>query len=628
MVRFERTPAVGCLVGMLLIASLVSCDSSSGGPGTGDPVPGAASNADDLSVLVTAVGLENEALAELLAIFSNDGTKALFAPDLDWSDATALDAYDRLDALAAKLREHKPALEAALASLEAKQQAAFAKGSGAGRARYALSLSSFFPSIFGWADGAPKAERENIVKVLEHGGDATKAEVYTLATELLEQGRLGDPGVDLGGSPEAFYQKLKSGALDGQISMHNLNKDAGTNADGNYGAIAGEAGARPGDVAASQGAKGLVAGGNSYWDLAKRTVGAGFAGVSAAASAAFEKGTALAEGALEKIEQAEAFVTAPIDFVKGEIAGALQERVTEFLGEKTGLDGGTAATLVEGLGEDLQGWMQQTATSKEVANGAAPEAVYGTGIGWGGLSLENAEDLTGALVTWLDEATGTVKALVSPGPFEAGEAIVMPATSGATVVGLGDGQDETPAVEGVEVTPDQSTALPLPDLAGAEPQPEPDTAGPDTTPPDAGASGVYLGCLSEDGEGTTYGCIAYQGDETDPESTEFLDNASLQCQNAGYRLYAGLATEGEMDCRAWCSAKEGSYGFKACDTPGEPVLAGPCTGVVPGNDVCHQSSCYNCCGDCSNGHVLIYECMSGCTVSDGGPGGTALCECN
>jgi hypothetical protein len=618
-------PALTLWTCVVLGLAVGSCD---GGGETGSgPVPGAASNADDLSALVTAVGLENEALAELLSIFSADGTTALFSPDLDWSDATAGDAYDRIDAVATRLREHRPALEAALASLEAKQQAAFAAGAGGGRARYALSLSSFFPSIFGWADGQPKAERQNIVKVLEHGGDAAKAELYGLATELLAEGRLGDPGVDLGSSPAAFFDKLQSGALDDQISMHNLNKDA-ANELATYGTDAKAVGGRPGDVAASQGASGLVAGGSSYFDLAKRTLGAGFAGVSAAASAAFEKGTALAEAAVEKVQQAEALVTAPIDFVKGEIASALQERVVGFVTDKTGLGEEDAATLVEGLGEDLQGFVQQAAASKEVSEGAEPASLVGAGLGWGGLELSNTDELTGALVTWLDEASGTVKALVSPGPFDPGAVIVLPAEGPATVVGLGEGQAQTAAVEGVTVQAEQTVPVALPDLPAATP--EPDASGPDTAGTDTGISGVFIGCLDQGDAGTTYGCIAYQGDALDPESTAFADNATMQCLNAGYRLYAGMATDGDADCRAWCSSKEGSYGVAGCDTPGDTPIepTGPCAGVTPGNDVCYQNSCYNCCGDCANGSVLIYECMGTCSVSDGGPGGTALCECD
>lgn len=447
----------------LVLGSVVACGGSDGGPSLPDPST-STTNAEDLDALVTAIGLEQEAMGTLLLVFSQNGTRPLFDLSIDWSDAkTVGEATDELHRVAAALSAHRPALEAALTSLAGKQAHASFAGSGAGdseRQRYALSVSDFFPSIFGWADEAKAKERENIVAVLEKGGPALQAQIHGLAQELRDEGRLGDLGADLGASPDEFLAKLKSGGLDA-LALHNLNKDA-ANENPDYDAAAAEVKGRPVDMLVKQGAEGLAAGGDTYWDLAKKTVAGGL-GV---AGAAFTKGTELVETAVGYVTAAEQAVTAPLDLLADEAIGEVQARFQAFIEDKTGLDGDTAEALVAGLSEDLSGLMANASASEQVtAGGAAPESLLAEG--WGAVQLTNTTDVTGALVTWVDEATQSMKLLVSPGVPAEGASIVVPGGIEATVVGLGEGTAMTPP-ESAAVVQGQTVQVELPPLAGGE----------------------------------------------------------------------------------------------------------------------------------------------------------------
>jgi hypothetical protein len=547
-------------VAVLLVVSMmlpVSCGGSDGGP---LPQPSVSTtNAEDVDALVMAIGLEHEAMATLLLVFSQGGTKPLFDPTIDWSDPQVVaDAYDSLHAVADKLRAHRPALEAALSSLEGKAAwaAAMGAGSGAAHARYALSLSGFFPSVFGWADGAKKSERDNIVAVLEKGGPGLQTQIHAFAQELRDEGRLGNLGADLGDSPDAFLTKLKAGELD-DLALHNLNKDA-ANENPDYDAMASQVKGRPVDMLVKEGAAGVVAGGDSYWDLAKKTVAGGL-GV---AGAAFTKGTEMVEGVVGSIVRAEQALTAPLDLMASDAINALKDRAQAFIEDRTGLDEETAQALVSGLSDDFTGLVRQATASAEVSTGlASPESLLSDG--WGSLQVGNAADLTGTMVTWLDDTASEVKMLLSPGPTPEAAAIVVPGGIEATVMGLAEGVAVTPPQEGVSAPAGQSTPVQLPEpVDGAEPAGDdtasgddawstdssaPDADGPDVPGNDAPVPAACAGIACErDGQ-----CFCGGGDAAMcccDQGTPYLVDCNGGCAWYGVCMFEGRVDTGDAYC--------------------------------------------------------------------------------
>jgi hypothetical protein len=136
---------------------------------------------------------------------------------------------------------------------------------------------------------------------------------------------------------------------------------------------------------------------------------------------------------------------------------------------------------------------------------------------------------------------------------------------------------------------------------------------------------LWISCRATPEDFMVFGCVRYLGPELDPESDQFQRLATQECLNNGYRQYYALAFEEEQACKDWCSQAAGDG---TCKTPGEGGGGGGtgvCKGITPGNDVCANNNCYNCCDGCTE-PVLTYECMSGCSTSDWN--GSALCECN
>lgn len=80
---------------------------------------------------------------------------------------------------------------------------------------------------------------------------------------------------------------------------------------------------------------------------------------------------------------------------------------------------------------------------------------------------------------------------------------------------------------------------------------------------------------------------------------------------------------------AWPEVVEAEIEEPSEDTV-DPVKHPACANTPEGSDSCYNDSCYNCCVDCEEGAVLIYECMSGCYVYDGEMGGETVqfCDCN
>lgn len=140
------------------------------------------------------------------------------------------------------------------------------------------------------------------------------------------------------------------------------------------------------------------------------------------------------------------------------------------------------------------------------------------------------------------------------------------------------------------------------------------------------AEGLFIGCRSFVEGVYQWGCESMEWNGADFESDDFLANAMQGCMNAGWTQYYNVVFDNETDCKNWCSESAGDSGV--CKTPGETTVipTGICDGVLPGDDVCHESACYNCCGDCEGGSVKLFECDSGCYVFENS--GFSLCDCN
>jgi len=544
------------------------------------------SNEVDMMVLVDMAAYEYWAYANLLGMFSEDGNKQLFHESVDLGEQYSpeiFELYDRMYLVADTLRAFKPRLEIALASIQSKQQAV------ADARLQTRKLSDWFPPIFGWADKQPTETRNTIVGVMTTD-PGTITEVYDLAKELNASGRLGDDkNVDLGATEQEFFAKLSSGALDGKISMHNLHKDAVSSLPASYGDTASNIKARPVDMVVKQGADGLAKGGTTYVDLFKDTVTGGLG----KAGDFFDYSFTGAKNIVGALMGKEKKASDGVELTGGSAAGAVTARAADFASKKLAIPEVLGQQATKGVGKNLQDFTRNVKGASIKSSGGDPvSTAYDEDWDMGSISFSGIPDISGALISWYDSASGYVKTMLSPGAFGSGDELLLPAGIVASILGFGPGMALSPEVEGVTVPTEGTTAVTVPDPV------DPDNPAPD------GDTDTETGC----------------------------DEYEFAC-NDGSCIPAAFVCDDENDCPGgedeYGCAVDGDMDNDTVDT--DDTIDGSCGGTcdviyyedfcVDAYDICRCNAAYgqyervNCDAYCYDRNMSSSE---GCYVSDNG----------
>jgi hypothetical protein len=592
----------GVRLGVILAvagALMGSCDSDA--PST--PPVEVHSNSADLDGLRRSLSVQYEAYAELLSMFSADGQARLFdsSVSLGQADSVELDqSWERLTRVAERLVAAEDDMLQADASISAKSRGATANP-GTGGGDYGGVSQPLFGALknffFGWADGQRTAQRENIMKVVTAGGANVKQELFQLAQDLRDEGRLelGAP-VDFGADADAFIAKLESGELDRKISMANLAKDAANNG-GDYAATVADVGARPSlDTAYEQGVKGVAAG--TELSLAAST---------AVLGPAFSKGVDLAKSGIETLDKLEQAATDPVSFLRDEAKSALEDRAKQFLGEKTQLSEAVIDQAVAHVGDSIQDFAQHVAVVQEAdAENDPVDAAFDGDWGMGAVELQTTATIEQVLVQRTDPITSRTHLTIGPTNAQQGDVVLVPAGEQVTVIHVGGADEVGAQSEAITVEENTKVVVQVPqpasqdastpdDFVDASTPSEPADASVPFEPVDGSSPSEpldasttaydktpWLMCGNQDSEGafSNFACLAFSGTLEQLNATTEAARDAL-CMEANYTTFVWQYPEEVGDvyaddparyCHEQCVAQQENVPFEllgtvVCDTP-------------------------------------------------------------
>lgn len=459
-----------CTLILALALGLPACGGGGGGGGSsGDTGASAGTaarkNAADLAALTDAAGVEWGAYADLLLLFSADGTKPLFDPSVDVAGGDEGGSrFLALCEMANALEAERPGVEAALASLEAKLGTAAARRGGRAEARALAGLMQAGWDFFKAGFNFNIRKRKLVVGLAGRLGEAERESIYKVAKGMWP----GDP--DLGTTPEAFFANLQNGTIDRHCGF--LHKTLIDETDPNedtseYARLARENGARSIDLVYEEGRKLLEKGVNLYVE-AGSTIAGGALGDS------FQQGFDAAKTTVEKVQEAEQAAADPVTFVKKAAVAKVKDRVKAFFPRNDALRelvgdpvtdaavDAAAGSLAEGVNRFTQA---VTANARRAAGDSAAAVVQGIADedwDWGSLvpALPDADDLAGVVGTWPDADAATDRVFLFLDDLAHGEPLPVPAGEMDLVV-LGDGaaDEAAGARDGVTVEEDAGTVV-------------------------------------------------------------------------------------------------------------------------------------------------------------------------
>ena len=383
-----RTTAhvVGVLFGLVAVVVL-SCSA-------GDAAMAAGGKTVETVLLETA-SVQHGAYAELLNMFSAEGTAPLLSPQVDLGaedSKTALVNYRRLiavtDRLAGAEREFREAIQTLSdqTGLPAAGPAAPRNAVGWSQRLFALrsvSQASLLQSDLlhaGWkfwkyAENARRTARATVLGVAFADADVhrlEKPELEMMRGRVFEvaRTRYADQGV-IGNSEREFFENLRDGKLDHIAQRLHADMAQDGSLEGlAYMTVAGMQGKRPIDVVYEEGCRGLAAGVDLYVAAGKAVVAGGLDGE---AGEKFLEGFDKAGEIVEKIQELESqaeelgnAVRDPIGYMQEKVPQVLQERAMELLKEKTGLSDEVIEECTDQLGEAVQQVVQHVEVSRRI----------------------------------------------------------------------------------------------------------------------------------------------------------------------------------------------------------------------------------------------------------------------
>ncbi|MBF0219609.1 MAG: carboxypeptidase regulatory-like domain-containing protein [Gammaproteobacteria bacterium] len=521
------------LAGSLLLTACGGGDGDGGGDG-GNAAPttatvNSATNQEAMDTLNRALGVQYGAYADLLALFSNQGTTALFAQsvDLGGEGSQQLDEnYNKIYEIAASWEGVDDAFNSALAGVDSRTSAN--KQSSTNGRQKGLIESSY--NFIGWMTGSHERARKNVVAVLGSGDAGTNTamtkQMYSLLKEMQASGEFSATA-PLGNNEDEFVRNLLDGKLDNVA--HRIHNHAVHDPDSDYGAIASSVGSRPLDIAYKEGVEGISKGVDLYKAVGSKIITSGLGGSE------FADGMEKAETIIEKINDAEKLVSDPAGFVSGKIESAVEDRAKEMLVSKTGMNEDAASTLTGGLFTNVKDFVQNIFADKSQEEAASK--VISEDWGMGVVSLVGSAGSDGTLIKVTDKATGDEKLVVSQGELPANATLLVPGAATIEVVLVNS--------EGVAVTP-PTTAIEnsVTSVVVSETTPTSSSSSSGSSDNTSGVTGSSSGgesdaetCGSDCGENTTGSADA----ATDGEESAILSAKVVWQRDSGDEALSGVA---------------------------------------------------------------------------------------
>ena len=398
----QKTPEKPCVCRVVpacfLTAALAGwslAHASAADPPVKDAKPAAAARSPVETALAQAAGIQYAAYAELLAMFSAEGTAPLLSRrvDLGTDDPkTAVANYRRLTDLTDRMIAAEAEFQAAVKTIADQTGLPVSdKGTLQNAVGWHLQLQSLLPVMqtsllqsdllyAGWkfwkyAENARRTARATVLGVAfadaeEHRLQKPEQEMMRRHIYEVARTRYADKG-DIGGSELEFFENLRDGKLDHIAQRLHADMSQAGNLEGlAYMTIAGVQGKRPIDIVYEEGCRGLAAGVDLYIAAGKAVVAGGL-GPEAGEKflEGFDKGVEIVEKIQEMESQVQAvqeLVRDPIGYMQEKVPQVLQERAVELLKEKTGLSDTAIEECTDLLGEAVQQVVQNVEYSRRI----------------------------------------------------------------------------------------------------------------------------------------------------------------------------------------------------------------------------------------------------------------------
>lgn len=395
------------------------------------------------SNLTLIASVEHDIFADLLLIFSENGTKALFDPtaSLGEDDPALLETnYDRVARAGALYHELSGCFESTMTFLENNETESTQRG-------IVKSTYDFFVDFMG---GNGDRAGDRIKTIIEQGGDTVQSEVYETAKDLW-------PDADLGDSPEEFMGKLDDGELNDKA--HFLHSTLCNDPETNYSEIAVDTNERPMDVVVEEGVKGIKSGTDFYVDSTKVIIG------SLPNGEKFGQGFDKAKNTVDKISAYDK------DGVSGYVKKGAQIDIENDL--KTYLDEkGISNDLYDAI-KDSTGIMAKYITDyfKHTTKSQSSDTNGGGDVSewdWGTLSFDETtlpDDISEIMISWENEEGDieTLLAIIEKASEETDDpTIPVPAEGGDKEITSSDEKGNPTTTTDVTVTPGETTVVSLP----------------------------------------------------------------------------------------------------------------------------------------------------------------------
>lgn len=399
---------------------------------------------DAFSNLVLFSTVEHDIYADLLLIFSENGTKPLFDPSASLGeDNTSLmeTNYNRIVRAGALHGGLNSCFEATMEFLE--RDVVFDGRMRRGQPMGGIlgSAYNFFVNFMG---GNTDRAGDRIKNIIEKGGVNVKSEVYETAKDTW-------PNSDLGDSPEGFMEKLENGELNDKL--HFLHSTLCNDPDTVYSEIAIDNNERPVDVVVKEGVEGIKSGTDFYVDSAKIIIGTLPNGDK------FGQGFDKAKNTIDKLNAYEK------DGIKGFVKkGAeidIENDVKSYLDTK-GVSNDTYDALKDMaliMGKNIMKYFKHS-TKAQSENGSLTDEI--SEWDWGSISLDGdlfGDDLENLLLSWENEDGGLETLLVALEKELDTIEIMVPADGEDKEITGADKEGKTTTIKDVEVKSNETTVV-------------------------------------------------------------------------------------------------------------------------------------------------------------------------
>ena len=325
------------------------------------------SNHEALRAMVAMAAAQQEAYADLLAIFSNDFTVPLFDPTVT---ADASD-YDLLQAAIAKVVAAGDAYQQAINYFD--QQNALTPTSVAGFSfvRPCGILSSVKDFFWGWAKGNGERSKDRILQIHSQMDPQTRQEMFNVAHD-----KFGDT---VGTNQAEFIQKLQNGELNNQAAqLHSNFTSSPETLD--YALYAKDNKMDTTSVAHQEGADGVTKGVDVVVDANTTILNAKFPGFSDG----FDKG----KDAVENINK---LAEDPLGYAADKVKGELEGKASQWLQDKTGISKDLADISAQQASEQVQDLVKHALVQDKTGD-EKDQAIKDLNMGYVAPAYNNKDD--------------------------------------------------------------------------------------------------------------------------------------------------------------------------------------------------------------------------------------------